>query len=529
MQAYQVNILPRYVKECADGLRPFQKKILEEVVNSKSQIVLLDAPVGSGKTHIVRLLLEQREFERRPIVFAYPTKLLMEAQVSSLYRALGKDRIRIWPFEDMWKNSINLFLYSTDSLLQAIKQKKLTNILNRSELLYKLFNDLGWYSKQGGIITSPDVLYLLKEGKYKKSKEILNNLQNSLFIFDEFHCYYGLSTFPTLLEFLLSTIADKVVLLSATPIKSETLQEIEQRYEMSKIDFSSSLGNQQDTCFNYSLRVEIQSFKYSNLDEIQTRLLDLLPRLPRPCAVIFDSIFRLRHIERRLRFNKFKGLKIKEWSGMSKDRGLILDDKTIVLGTSAIEVGIDMKFKSLIFEATYWPSAIQRLGRVGRKEPGEVIIFTRKDFSPFLGDKYNWDRTDFEQKILKETLNNPREEVGNGFGFRGKSFNFILVDEDLQQHFFYNENLFAMYDVDDYYIDDWRCLDINQKTKVLKEFKIPEPNIEEIILRDRIVPFWGLLKGKIRKEYCWIDPCDIVPPKEDRNELSILGYVFYGE
>jgi len=527
----KISLSPRYVKECDGGLRPFQKKLLEETIDGKSRIVLLDAPVGSGKTHVVRLLLEQREFERRPIIFTYPTKILMEAQVSSLYKEVGKDKVKVWPFEDMRKNSINLFLYSTDSLLHAIRRERIIHISNRSELLNKLFSDLGWYSKQGGVITSPDVLYLLKEGKYKKSKEILNNIQNSLFIFDEFHCYHGLSTFPTLLEFLLSTIAEKIVLLSATPVESEALKEIEQRYGINKINFLNSLGNHQDTCFNYPVKVDIQSFKYSNLDETERQLFDLLPHLPRPCAIIFDSIFRLRHIERRLRFNKLKGLKIKEWSGMIKDSSLAsdLDDETIVLGTSAIEVGIDMKFKSIIFEATYWPSAIQRLGRVGRKEQGEAIMFTRKDFSPFLDDKCDWDRTDFEQKILKEALNNPREEVGDGFGFRGESFNFILIDEELQQHFFYNENLFAMYDIDDYYIDDWRCLDTNQKKKVLYEFKIPERNIEEIILRDRIIPFWGLLKGKIRREYRYIDYADIVPPKKERNELSILGYIFYGK
>ena len=59
------------------------------------------------------------------------------------------------------------------------------------------------------------------------------------------------------------------------------------------------------------------------------------------------------------------GLELGQWSGLRKDR-VDLNDRTVILGTSAIEVGIDMKFRSLVMEASYWPSAIQRLGRVGR-------------------------------------------------------------------------------------------------------------------------------------------------------------------
>ena len=51
-------------------------------------------------------------------------------------------------------------------------------------------------------------------------------------------------------------------------------------------------------------------------------------------------------------------------------------DAKIVVGTSAIEVGIDFDTEALIFEATDSASFIQRLGRVARKRRGRALCIT---------------------------------------------------------------------------------------------------------------------------------------------------------
>jgi len=517
----------RYVKQNKNGWRPFQEELIKVLFEREEKIIILEAPVGAGKTFIVRQLLERKEFERCPIVMSYPTKILMESQVGSFKKELGKEKVTIWPWEDFNPNKINIFIYSTDTLVEYIKRKKYQNLEDRGELIYRLFTDLEWFSKYGGIVTSPDVLYLLVQGRYKNSKRILNFLHNSIFIFDEFHCYYGLKSFIELLEYLLSKIAYKVILLSATPIKNNDFGKMEKEYGVYNISFSDSKGGKNDICFNYRLKLSIDSFNFAKAKETEKRLMNLLPLIPKPCAVIFDSIFRLRHIEKNLKNNGFSDIDFKEWSGMLKEKELVLNKNTVVLATSAIEVGIDMKFKSLVFEASYWPSAIQRLGRVGRKEEGMVIMFTRKDFRPYFKDKTFIDRDEFE-KILREVLKNPKEETGDGYSFRGQSFNFILKDELLGETFIYNENLFAMYEIEDW-IDDWRSKTLEEKRRILKEFQINPSKTEDLLLYDRITPFWGVLKGNLKDDYDYLYKDEIIFPTEDRNELSIKGIVFYGE
>jgi len=520
-----IKILPRYVKENS-GWRPFQLQILEAIKNDNINLIIVEAPVGSGKTFIMRKLLEEKIFQRNPIIFLYPTKILMEAQVNSIKRDL-KDNVKIWPYEEFELYKTNLFLYSTDSLLYYMKKNNLDRIKEKGKLLLKLFTDIEWQSKSGAVVTSPDVLYLLIKGAYTNSNKVLNYLPNAIIVFDEFHCYYGLNTFSFLIEELLSKIANKIVLLSATPILSKELNELTTKYNPIFITFENSIGNNKDKCFNYQLNTEIISFKISDLNQYEKFLIEKLKNIKLPAAIIFDSIFRLRHIQKRFKNNSiFKNIRLVEWSGMKKDEKLILDEKTLVLGTSSIEVGIDMNFKSLVFEATYWPSAIQRLGRVGRKEEGESIIFTRKDFSPFI-KKDIFERDEFES-ILKEVLNDPKEGIGDDFSFRGQSFKFLIYDEELKESFIYNENVFAMYEITDF-IDDWQQKDEKEKFEILiNEFEIEEEKAKDIILYDRIMPIWGLLKGKIRDDYEFISSGEIIYPTEDRKELHIKRYVFYG-
>jgi len=520
-----IQVLPRYVKE-KNGYRPFQREIIESVKNSNKDLIIVESPVGAGKSFIIRKLLEEKIFERSPIVFLYPTKILMEAQVNSIKREL-KDNVRIWPYEKFESHKTNLFLYSTDSLVKYMKENNLDKIRGKGELLYRLFTDIQWQSKNGTVVTSPDVLYLLVKGNYTNSNKILNYLQNTIIIFDEFHCYYGLNTFSFLIEELLSKIAKKIILLSATPVVSEELNKLITKYNTIFITFENSIGNDKDTCFNYQLNTEIISFKISDLNQCEKFLIEKLKNIKFPAAIIFDSIFRLRHIEKRFKNNSiFNNIRLVEWSGMKKDEKLTLDEKTLVLGTSSIEVGIDMNFKSLIFEATYWPSAIQRLGRVGRKEEGEVIIFTRKDFKPFI-KKNIFERYEFEN-ILKEVLNNPKEEIGDDISFRGQSFKFLIYDEDLKESFIYNENIFAMYEINDF-IDDWQQRTEDEKIKILNnEFGIEKEKVKDIILYDKILPLWGLLKGKIKDNYEFLSRGDIIYPTQDRKELHIKGFVFYG-
>ena len=66
--------------------------------------------------------------------------------------------------------------------------------------------------------------------------------------------------------------------------------------------------------------------------------------------------YAIRHIMPIIKREFGTNSNIIEYSGFIKDTPT-LDDNTILVGTSSIEVGINMAFKSLITEVSYWTSA----------------------------------------------------------------------------------------------------------------------------------------------------------------------------
>src|SRR3990172_10149435 len=88
-----LSIMSRSVKE-QKGLRPFQKATLD-AVSSNARIIMVEAPVGAGKSYIIRRLVEDEYLAGQPIIITYPTKILMNAQVCALKKEIPY--IRHWP------------------------------------------------------------------------------------------------------------------------------------------------------------------------------------------------------------------------------------------------------------------------------------------------------------------------------------------------------------------------------------------------------------------------------------------------
>ncbi|VVB93747.1 Uncharacterised protein [uncultured archaeon] len=376
------------------------------------------------------------------------------------------------------------------------------------------------------VVTSPDVLHLLVNRKaYKGSKRIQNLLNGAFIFFDEFHLYSNLKNFPILIQNLLEGMAAKIVFLSATPYQNEELKQIIEENQSKFIDFKNSQTDNKGTIFNYPLDVEICSFNYTNLNQNLNKLIELIPKYEKPMAIIFDSVFRLQRLKKDLEKEFNSKFKIIEWSGFKKDNAVPLDDNTIVLGTSSIEVGIDMYFKTLITEVSYWTSAIQRIGRVGRKCDGKVIIFTNKNFTPYL-KKDELERDEFENKVLREALKDPSDKMIAGEMFRGDSYNFLIRDEESNQVHNYSEALFAMFAINDK-IHDWRQLDFEEKRDALEYMGI-DNNQNQYLLQDKIFPYWGIVKGKLKNKYTRVSAIY----SENNNELIITDsdnneYTFY--
>src|SRR4051812_5902647 len=83
-------------------LHPFQRQVREVLRSQSVKILRVEAPVGSGKSRIIRDLVEEPRAVANNLVLTYPTKILMEAQVSALQREMayaGKE-LCIWPQPD---------------------------------------------------------------------------------------------------------------------------------------------------------------------------------------------------------------------------------------------------------------------------------------------------------------------------------------------------------------------------------------------------------------------------------------------
>lgn len=505
-----ISIMPRTIKEL-NGLRPFQKETID-TLRSNGQLIIVEAPVGSGKSHIVRQIADHWY---GAVVLTYPTKILMDSQRWTLKNDFPNSVM--WPEETgiPQNNAPTIFYYSTDALVSFLKQQKKDYRLDRSDLLDTVLHQQFWGSKRNIMVTSPDVLHLLINLKaYRGAERIKTFLNGSVVVFDEFHLYAGLKNFPKLLDNLFESGIKKIILLSATPVSSEELQMLFDKYEARRIDFKDSIGGTGDKIFNYPLTLEFVNCRYTKQNNLIAVLQQYIPVLPKPLAIILDSVFRLRLIMPLLREEFGSQWNIIEYSGFHKDN-YSLDEKTILVGTSSIEVGINMVFKSLITEASYWTSAVQRIGRVGRFCDGKVIVLTTKNMEPYISSKNTISRDELENSILKSALKDIRMTYVCGDMFRGDSYPFIVYDINFKRLSTYTESIFSMY-TPEKWINDWQCLNIQEKEKQLRKYVNNDAVVSDILLRDSLIPFMGFIAGHLRDKY------EKISVRAENEELTIL-------
>jgi len=510
-----------------NSLHPFQAKTLEVIRDTKVRLLIVEAPVGAGKSRIVRKIALDPD-RKDPIILTYPTKILMETQLATLKKEVTT--LSVWPDDQLQAGGVQAFNYSTDALVRFMRRQNMTVPPDRSVLWQKvLFTQEG----MGGallLVTTPDVLWLLFIGEvYRPANRFQNYLQNAIVVFDEFHLYYNLETFPELVKKLLETVAQKVILLSATPIVSDTLYRLQQQFSTKVVKFEEG-GNGNRRVFNYPLEVYIHTFPHTKIEKAEEKIRSVLQGLPTPAAIIMDSVFRLAHLRRRLLSNLPQDRCISEWSGRLKEMHGALKEGDIIMGTSSIEVGIDMVFHGAIIEAWEWPSTIQRLGRVGRHASGEVHLFSRsRDLAIAVGNRTKWGRTEFEQEVLRVGLVDPRVEKIYSGGFRGQSFPFLMYDLDLQEAILYDEHILCQYEVSN--IEEyWQEYSLHEKREYLKkQLGLMDDRVEELLLYDALIPWWGVLQGTLndrynRIEYLRFDSHE----KELTIQTSSDSFAFYG-
>lgn len=351
---------------------------------------LLTTKTGSGKTQAAALpVIANRE----SAFFVYPTNALIEDQqrsILNLAEGLGWTPYVYQTGEEFDRMAFN----RADVLLVRVDAENLEHLRHLSRFRTKGQTLLDILNLGGPtiVLTNPDTLFLILALRYGEGMSIFSSLsQYSSLVVDEFHLYGGVELAHLL--FMLhycranAFFGGRVLLLSATPDEKldKLLDAVFAPYRVSgENDVLHPFMDERTVAHPVDL-VPLST----GGDPVETALIQfekLRPDLERlfaeisaddyaPLVMIFNSVMAAMYAADLLRerFNLHSD-QIGEYRGLM-DRSLrSFKNKLVIVGTSAIEVGVDFKCRYLIFEAGDAASFMQRFGRIGRHEDGTAYL-----------------------------------------------------------------------------------------------------------------------------------------------------------
>ncbi len=347
---------------------------------------LVTTKTGSGKTVAAAFPIVVYE---ESAVFLYPTNALVEDQEKSIANMLTEMNYPYYSYKAETDFDRNLYEQARFILLKI----DATNLEHFRRLMHKpskgkALKDLFSQPKPILLLTNPDTLFYILTFFYAHSGELLGYLQkfNSV-VLDEFHLYAGIELAHILfmLEyFKFLGIFHRTVLLSATPDK-EVKQLLDVLINPVEITSDTKTGfpvinwrtSTHEIKFVYDMEMgNVVEQAISIVKKMLPELHNMVPTVNEvPLVVIFNSVIDAIYFEDLL----IKDLNISvdqigSYRGLVGKEARTVKNKLIVVGTSAIEVGIDFDCRYLIFEASDRASFLQRIGRIGRHRPGSAFL-----------------------------------------------------------------------------------------------------------------------------------------------------------
>jgi CRISPR-associated helicase Cas3 len=363
--------------------------------------VLLQAPTSSGKTlaYLIRAVETRgREPRFRTIVIVYPTNLLTWDQAFSLHtlitQKIGKkanltaersDEIIRWRTEDP-NADVDLYVLNGETL--AALSKESTSSEGRAMIEQFRRNQ----AETRIILTNPEILYYLFLYKFARTEDLIETVFQkktpNLLVFDEFHLYHGysLATVTYMLAYM-KELFDQIIFSSATPIQLKSIIHGEYRQISAKPSVEGDI-------VRHSIDLDIEGIRGILGSDDILRIKELVGQAFETCRdraqtvkvlVILNSVItclRLGEILEKAHPNEVTSIHgLIPPSLRPRDR---LGFKPIVIGTSAVEVGVDFDVSSLIMEAHDSSTFIQRLGRGARHDNCYVTAFLPELYLPSL-------------------------------------------------------------------------------------------------------------------------------------------------
>ncbi|NHI84352.1 MAG: type I-D CRISPR-associated helicase Cas3' [Candidatus Thorarchaeota archaeon] len=397
-----------------------------ETVTADADVVVLDAPTGAGKT----LAALKRVLDKGvSAIFVYPTNSLVSDQVSSIGELLKEHLGRTVniigegsnipeAIKNTRKTNIDLFHFTGESL-EVLAEAASTS---KGSALDRLLTGTYIAGRTRILLTNPDTLYLVFIGKYSKAARIFEQLSTfQILVLDEFHLYMG----PTLarilfminvfrgsnenplveLVFLSATHGDMLTLLGNTYPDLKLIQ-------VDPLPSMPSDGYQ----IRYITRCRIRALGdiLSDDEHAETVASDILSFYDRQHAGsfnvkvlgIFSSVsFAVRVANKLQERIMARGLNhnnvVYQLHGLipRKARPELKEMKNAILvGTSAIEVGIDFDVPYLVMEAHDVSSFLQRFGRGGRHGDCETVLYIPRTLADRLISREEWSFSEFVEE-----------------------------------------------------------------------------------------------------------------------------------
>ena len=381
------------VEDVQTHLYPHQATMYNEWKNHTG--FLLVTKTGSGKTRATALPVLKNH---KSAVFVYPTNALIQDQSRAIQQLMTDEGIT---YSELTPATARNRVGTEEYQLVQINAQSLTDFAKawrmgekqRGDALKRLLQQ----DKRKIILINPDILYFLYSLRYRDSTEILALFQAfDTIVFDEFHLYNGVELAHALfLIFLAQRMGafQRVVLLSATP-NEEVKTYLDQLLNPLVIDADVTVP--QPICGEHTVAhdVELNALPVARdvVETAQSKVLELQSKLYQlqaenqetnntgdyvPCVVILNSVVNAIALEDALVEAGIPRTAIAPIRGLSARSSRDVRGKMLVIGTAAIEVGIDFKTDYLIFEAGNQASFMQRFGRLGRHSTGQAFLLAK--------------------------------------------------------------------------------------------------------------------------------------------------------